>query len=300
VSSFFKQLYRYTHKRPFRHNENLWPYMRISRAASGEIISLNFRGQVIPIVSLASLAGACSGPVMLAATGPSVKDIHFKSPTPVPTMGLNGAWSLHNTVDFKFYVIVDMGFLDKRPEMVAEIVSDPKLTLFTTAHGIARIVDRVSLARIKCSLALIEDAAFKIFQPKIPATELGRCYANVRSTSFAENRPDIGFTTDIRHGVFDAGTVAYWALQIAAYLGFNEMYIIGLDMNNFNQPRFYESENNKLPSFLAESLDELIVPAFTHASHVLKKKNIRVVNLSMKSAISNHIFEKADYHQVFF
>lgn len=147
MSSFFKQLYRYTHKRPFRHNENLWPYMRISRAASGEIISLNFRGQAIPIVSLASLAGAFTGPIMLTATGPSVKEINFKTPAPIPSMGLNGAWSLHSVVDFKFYVIVDMGFLDRRPEMVAEIVSDPSLTLFTTAHGLARIVDRVSLAR---------------------------------------------------------------------------------------------------------------------------------------------------------
>jgi Kdo-III transferase WaaZ len=300
VGSFFKQIYRYTHKRPYRHNENLWPYMRISRAPSGEIISLNFRGQAIPIVSLASLAGAFSGPVMLAATGPSVKDIRFKTPPSLPSMGLNGAWSLNKSVDFKFYVIVDMGFLDQRPEMVAEIVSDPKLTLFTTAHGIARIVDRVSLARIKCSLALIEDAAFKIFQPKIPATELGHCYANVRCASFADNRPDIGFTTDIRHGVFDAGTVAYWALQIAAFLGFSELYIIGLDMNNFNKPRFYESESNKLPSFLAESFEDLIVPAFTHASNQLKKKNIRVVNLSLQSAIPSQIFEKADYHQVFY
>ncbi|WP_045049652.1 sugar glycosyltransferase [Rouxiella chamberiensis] len=299
MSSFFKQLYRYTHKRPYRHNENLWPYMRISRATSGEIISLSFRGEAIPIVSLASLAGAFSGPIMLTATGPSVRDIQFKHPAPCPSMGLNGAWSLHESVDFKFYVIVDMGFLDCRPEMVAEIVSDPHLTLFTTAHGIARIVDRLTLANIKCSLALIEDAAFKIFQPKIPATELGRRYANVLCTSFADNRPDIGFTTDIRHGIFDAGTVAYWALQIAAYLGFNELYIVGLDMNNFNKPRFYESESNKLPSFLAESLEDLIVPAMAHASAQLKKKHIRVINLSPQSAIPSQIFAKAAYHQVF-
>ncbi|MDR3432845.1 MAG: sugar glycosyltransferase [Rouxiella aceris] len=299
MGSFFKQLYRYTHKRPFRHNENLWPYMRISRASSGEIVSLNFRGQTVPIVDLSSLAAVHSGPIMLTATGPSVKNIRFKTPASFPAMGVNGAWSLGNVVDFKFYVIVDMGFFDQRPEMIAEIVADPQLTLFTTAHGIARIIDRLSLARIRCRLALIEDAAFKIFQPKIPASELGRCYANVRSASFAENRPDIGFTTDIRHGIFDAGTVAYWALQIAAYLGFSEMYIIGLDMNNFSQPRFYESENDKLPTYLAENLEDLIVPAFTHASQVLKKKQIRVVNLSMHSAISSQIFEKADYHQVF-
>lgn len=32
------------------------------------------------------------------------------------------------------------------------------------------------------------------------------------------------------------------------WLGFKTILISGLDMSNFNQPRFYETEQDKLPS----------------------------------------------------
>ncbi|STU54949.1 lipopolysaccharide core biosynthesis protein RfaZ [Klebsiella pneumoniae subsp. ozaenae] len=58
----------------------------------------------------------------------------------------------------------------------------------------------------------------------------------------SSSAPDICFSTDIRQGIFDAGTVVYWALQILAWLGFNTILVSGLDMTNFNQPRFYETQ----------------------------------------------------------
>ncbi|MDV5141882.1 sugar glycosyltransferase [Chimaeribacter arupi] len=299
MGSLFKQIYRYTHTRPFRHNENLWPYMKIGRAPTGEIASLRYKGQQIPLADLSALRGSCHGPLLLTATGPSVKTIRFKTPSPLPAMGVNGAWFLQQQVGFRFYVVVDMGFYDQKREVIAEIIRDPSLTLFTTAHGIARILDRHGLAAVRCKLALIEDAAFKIYQPKIEAPALQSAYAGYPCAHFAPDRPDIGFTTDIRHGIFDAGTVVYWALQIAAYLGFDEIFILGLDMNNFHQPRFYETEENKQPSYLADSLTGLVMPSLRHAGDILRRQPVRVVNLSPHSAIDESIFEKADYHAIF-
>jgi hypothetical protein len=48
----------------------------------------------------------------------------------------------------------------------------------------------------------------------------------------------------------------YWAFQIIAFLGFKQLFIAGLDMNNFNLPRFYETHENKLPTFLPEKVDD--------------------------------------------
>jgi len=298
MSSIFKQIYRYTHSRPYRHNETLWPYMKIGRASTGEINQLSYRGRSVPIASLSALKGTCQGKILLTATGPSVKDIKFIHPAPLPAMGVNGAWSLHQHMDFQFYVVVDMGFFDKKAALIAEVVATPDLILFTTAHGIARILDRYPAQDIRCSLALIEDAAFKIYQPKI--TLLATHYKDAKQTHFAAEGTDIGFTTDIRQGIFDAGTVIYWALQILAYLGFDQVFIIGLDMNNFTQPRFYETVENKLSTHLQENIESLIMPAFAHASNVLKKENIKIINLSPKSAIPDYIFEKASYNETIF
>lgn len=301
MGSFFKQIYRYTHPRSYRHNENLWPYMKIGRARSGEINKLEYRGQSVPIADLSSLKGKFSGPVMLTATGPSVKEIDFtQPPLPVPAFGVNGSWSLSQFFEFSFYVIVDMGFFDKKPEIVANIVAARGLTLFTTAHGIARIVDRFGLKSIQCTLALIEDAACKIYQPALKPHELKDFYIKDNSVAFTQTRADIGFSTDIRQGIFDAGTVIYWALQISVYLGFTELLIAGLDMNNFDKPRFYENQSEKQPTNLKGIFTSLVLPAFEHASLLLKDKKIRVVNLSVNSAIPDYIFEKVSYNDAFF
>jgi len=40
-----------------------------------------------------------------------------------------------------------------------------------------------------------------------------------------------GFSTDISKGTYGGGTVTYFALQLAYYMGFTEVYLVGLDHN---------------------------------------------------------------------
>lgn len=298
MSSIFKTIYRYTRPRTYRHNENLWPYMKIRRAITGEITSLKYRGGNVPIVDLSSLRDKFSGPIMLAATGPSINEINFTQHPLIPSMGVNGAWHVNQFLSFSFYVIVDMGFFDNRPDVVSQVVADSELTLFTTAHGIARIINKIGIKNIRCSLALIEDAAFKIYQPSLKAVELKNNYHNQQNIYFLPNREEIGFATDIRNGIFDAGTVIYWALQIIAFLGYSEIYVLGLDMNNFDKPRFYEDNENKLPTNLEGMVDNIIFPALKHASNVFGNK-VKVFNLSMSSSVPNETFQKASYDDIF-
>lgn len=63
-------------------------------------------------------------------------------------------------------------------------------------------------------------------------------------------------------------------------------------MNNFDRPRFYETPSSMLPTFLADKVEPLIIPAFMHASRVMKANNIDIKNLSLNSAIDGAIFEK--------
>lgn len=103
--------------------------------------------------------------MLLTATGPSVKALRFENIPAMPAIGVNGAYCLHRQLDFRFYVIVDMGFIDSRPEIVRDVIQRPGLTLFTTVHGVARILDRFGPAAIGCRLAIVEDAACKDLPP---------------------------------------------------------------------------------------------------------------------------------------
>ncbi|XBS69932.1 sugar glycosyltransferase [Acerihabitans sp. KWT182] len=298
MSTFFKQIYRYTRPRDYRHNENLWPYVKITRAPTGEITSLLYRGESVATQEISSLQGKHSGSVLITATGPSIKEMDFSLFPAMPVLGVNGAYALQDVINFQYYVIVDMTFIDKKPEMVEGVISNPHITLFTTLHGVVKIITAFSPSTLQCRLVIIEDACYKIYKPKVKPESIWDTYRNVEEVSICPEHKHIAFNNDIRSGIFDAGTVVYWALQIVAFLGFQTVYIAGLDMNNFSQPRFYENEKNKLPCFLDEKYAYLIEPAFRHASIVLKQKGINVKNLSKHSALGNDIFEKVDFYDV--
>ncbi|MGL9774282.1 MAG: sugar glycosyltransferase [Sodalis sp. (in: enterobacteria)] len=299
MSTFFKQIYRYTRPRTYRHNENLWPFCRITRGSTGEISHLHYKGQSVPLVPLAEWRHRYSGDALITATGPSIKEMDFAGLPPMTVAGVNGAYALKDRLDFQLYIIVDMSFIDRRTDVLQAIIADPAITLFTTLHGITRIIDRFTLAAVRCRMALIEDACYRIYQPKVASDAVGRRFGQDPHIRFSPNFPNIAFTTDIRGGVFDASTVVFWALQILLFLGFTRLYIAGLDMTNFHQPRFYETDQDKLPSFLAEKFATLIVPAFTLASEVLQQNGVVVKNLSVHSALSNEVFEKVSFHDAF-
>ncbi|CAI1909500.1 lipopolysaccharide core biosynthesis protein [Serratia fonticola] len=299
MRAFMKMIYRYSHARSYRHNENLWPDVKIVRATNQEICKVFYKKKPISIIPLSEWKDSCHGNVLLTATGPSVNNVLFECVPDMPAIGVNGAYFLHQKVDFRFYVIVDMGFIDQRSHIVLDIIQQTGLTLFTTVHGMVRIIDRFGRDSIKCRLSIIEDAAYKIYRPKIDDTALWEHYHNDHCVDFSADRKTIAFSRDIRSGIFDAGTVVYWTLQIIAFLGFKQLFIVGLDMNNFHLPRFYETEQNKQPTCLPEKMGSTVIPAFKHASIIMKKNHISITNLSLNSAIDSNIFEKVDYHDYF-
>ncbi|UDG80107.1 sugar glycosyltransferase [Candidatus Steffania adelgidicola] len=296
MSAFFKQIYRYTRPRTYRHNENLWPFCQITRASKGEIIQLCYKGKLVPLLNWNN---HFSGDVLVTATGPSIKSMDFTAMPAMTVLGVNGAYTLKERLNFQLYIIVDMSFMDKRADILKEIIADSELILFTTLHGIVRIIDRFTLEAVRCQLALIEDACYRIYQPRVSLNDIRYLFSKEPHIYLSSENPNIAFTTDIRSGVFDAGTVVFWALQILLFLGFTRFYLAGLDMTNFHQPRFYESDSNKMPSSLEKKFKSLIVPAFTLAGEVLKEKGIRVKNLSLYSALSNDIFEKVSIRDAF-
>jgi Kdo-III transferase WaaZ len=299
MGTLAKQIYRYTHPRSMRHNENLWPFVKIKRDEYDAISSLTYKSVNIPLANLSLLKNQYSGEVLLLATGPSIKDIDFSSFPSYPTVGVNGAWYLDKILSFGIYIIVDMTFIDKKPDILKEIISRPNLILFTTVHGVVKLVQMFSAQHILCDVCVIEDKCYQTYKPRVKNNDINKLYSKRNNVSFFNDNKKIAFNHDIRSGVFDAGTVVYWSLQILAYLGFNKIYIAGLDMSNFSTPRFYETSDNMLPSFLEDKVNDLIIPAFHLASIELKKRNIEVVNLSPNSAIPDYIFKKMDYRDAF-
>ena len=181
-------------------------------------------------------------------------------------------------VAFKHYVIIDHNFVESRFDLVLKVLNS-NCTFYTTPRCLDQILRKVLFQDIQCNIRVVEPITRgeiePILQPK-KAVDMQKSY-------FYTNN-QLGFSTQIYTAIFDYFTVAYVALQIIHSLRYQEIYLAGLDMNNFSQPRFYESAENKQPTLLDRSLD-FTLPAFDLAAQFFKAQGITVYNLSEHSAV---------------
>ncbi|MDD4976593.1 MAG: hypothetical protein PHY93_19715 [Bacteriovorax sp.] len=103
-----------------------------------------------------------------------------------------------------------------------------------------------------------------------------------------------GFSWDLEEGIYSGYTISYFALQLAVYMGFKEIYFLGLDLKNeeFNTHFFgadYHSANHDNTEFpkMRKSFEEI--------APILKKKGINVYNCSAFSTLT--CFPYVDYNK---
>lgn len=228
---------------------------------------------------------------MLIATGPSIQSMphYFCNQVDFDYIGVNGAIALAN-VCFKHYVIIDHDFIQNRFDLV-KLVLQTECNFFTTARCLDMILQKVKFEQIRCKFKIIE-----IISSGKNELFLGKTiYVNEQSEKhYFDN--GFGFSEHIYDAIFDYYTVAYSALQIIAGLKYSEIYIAGLDMNNFSLPRFYENADDKQPTFLDQHIDSILA-AFETAAHFFEAKKISVYNLSKLSLID--AFVKLDKAGIF-
>ncbi|CAG4901424.1 hypothetical protein [Paraburkholderia saeva] len=294
--TFFKLLYRWTHSNAFRHNERLWRDVAIARDASGCLAGISIGGRETQVQNAQSLSVVRPAASHLIATGPSVNDIDYHALDLRHVMGVNGAIALQDRhpIPFEFYCIVDAGFVRKRPDLVARVIQ-ADLTLFTTPLVLWYIAQCLPLEQIHCRIFLIEDILYPAGKRSLRARDLLDAQARSDAVLFDEISPR-GFSLNVRRGVMDGRTVAYTALQVLVWLGFDKVFMHGLDLLDAKRtPRFYETAESMQPSSLDAHFEAFIEPSFRGASALLRSMGVHVKNLSPDSALDTSIFEKIDW-----
>lgn len=277
---FLKTIYRLFRGKQYGHNKNYWYLFDVRRDSDCRIIRLTYKSRRIKLAK--SLPDKKkSDQLLLIATGPSVQNISkdWLRSTRADIMGVNGAISLHG-ICFSYYCIIDPSFIRNRINMVKAIVSNQEITLFCNTPVLHEIMQNCKRHEIKCSFWLMDMIVNNICYP------LGEKQSHPGSESNPHHHwhNGFGFSSDMHKGIFDYGTVAYPAFQIACSLGYKKIMIAGLDMNNFDRPRFYENVYDKLPTHLDRDFIS-IQGAFCTAASYCDSNNIDVLNLSPGSAI---------------
>lgn len=109
------------------------------------------------------------------------------------------------------------------------------------------------------------------------------------------------FSDDLVYGVYSRATVTYECLQLAVYLGFHEIYLIGVDFSstadykdksNHFTPTYYK-ENSRTFSFMAkESLE-----AYEAAREYADTHGIKIYNATRGGKLE--VFERVDFDTLF-
>ncbi|QIR27299.1 lipopolysaccharide core biosynthesis protein RfaZ [Kluyvera genomosp. 3] len=285
---FYKTLYRTTHPRQYQHNKNLWPFFRVVRNASGGIENVFFKHREINMPAVHKQTR--NKPLLIMATGPSVNHIETRFfNTSFDYFGVNGAFSMEH-IDFKWYAITDRNFVRGRLSLVKALVSQEDLTVFCPYTTLETIFTNIEWRHIRCRFKIFEAVSGACIYKFLGAKE--NVVVNDEHYHWLDGA---GFSDNIDRALFDYGTVVYPALQIACALGYREIYIAGLDMNNFEQPRFYETAGDKLGTRLDRDFEQ-IRHSFYAAQSYCALNNIRVVNLSPESAID--AFPKLSWAQI--
>lgn len=110
---------------------------------------------------------------------------------------------------------------------------------------------------------------------------------------------EIGFSSDITKDVFDGCSVVYASLQIAVYMGFKEIYLLGVDCNyeskieNHSEILSY-GENYKYA--WSKLTGKRMIQGLSIAKKFAENHNIKIYNLSQKGNLD--LFEKVDINEV--
>ena len=181
--------------------------------------------------------------------------------------------------------------------------------LFILASGpslgdldLSRLKHRITMG-LNRSCLVFEQTSYHCVMDQRLFDEYGELLKKTRTLFTLEGRPfglpmrllgSEGFSDDLSEGVYSGYTVSYVALQLAVYMGFKEVFFLGLDMRHRQgKTHFFGSD------FRSESHEHTEFPKMirmlNHAAETLAHHDIKVYNCSLQSKLE--CFEKLDFNE---
>lgn len=196
----------------------------------------------------------------ILANGPSILNHDLNKLNGEIVIGMNASTLLEDSYNFKhtFYTVSDLRFV-KNPD------------------------------KINYCTNLVSDETIKVFRDEI---------RDVYPIEYSKNSIYIqalerdGFSTNLASGYFYGCTTVMLAIQLAYYIGCNEIYLLGIDLTYSNeQPRFYTEKTIQID----DTFTSVQIKNIHDARCFLDKNNIKIFNCNPSSLIRNYIpYKKYD------
>ena len=270
-------------RKTYKTRSEYWPWINIRNSATNHHEIFSFTQKLATSKPVCELTCAKKS-FSIVGAGPSINDVDFSKIENTNIILLNGAISLiHKKSITPFYcIIIDSSFIENRFDIVRELPSGTHL-----------------LTTLGCLRAIHERDPHLIKRLNISVTQ------NVTAPTHKTTNSDLGplfktqgYPDDLDVGYIDGGTVMAVGLQLALQLDAHEILLLGLDINNVSQPRFYEKHNQSLKSGLLKDYQHKILPFMMKMARVCRDRGILIYNCSSVSKLPYDIIPFMDIRKV--
>jgi len=281
--------------RDFKHQYNCHPDFDLIRGKTH--CSVLWKNQPLASILFAhTLSKTMHGPCWIVASGPSLAEVDLRKIAQYPTISLNGAIKkfLDSGLKPTHCVIVDHRVFERQWQCVVDSIQSGAHCFFSF-EGLSIIAERAPELLQGGNIYLIESASRKYGVSRVGIKQSLQQFQQDPDILLAQDLLPycraIGFSYNLEKGVFAGKTVATWAVQLAFGLGYNAIYILGMDLGGTGKTHFYADKNNPSPDFL-RYYEPHIRGCFELAREASEKSGVKLYNLSQQSALPAHIIPK--------
>lgn len=250
------------------------------------------------VSGLAELRGRYRGTVFIVASGPSAADFPIERYASTPMIAVNGSIACfpQGICDPLFYLCDDGDVAFAKSELVAEALRRSRYAGMG-AGAMERLSEKDPRALMEGQLFLIERVNRWLGKPRIPDRRFAwQQRANpdyeMKRSLVSQKANRIGFSRNFAAGYFSCRTIAYTAIQLAYFLGFSRVVMVGLDLRS-SLGQFYDPAGLRVRSCLDEDYDDHILPHFRWMASKVLCPDFRVFNLSSISRLPADVLPRA-------
>ncbi|GIZ12835.1 lipopolysaccharide core biosynthesis protein [Pseudomonas sp. NCCP-436] len=276
--------------------------MHIETNNSGRTLQLD-SGVRIGLRDFAALRGRFSGTVFLVASGPSVADFPMARYRDWPMLSMNGSIVrfLEEGLRPLFYLCDDRGVAERKGTAVAEGIRHAQHAALGLS-SLEQVARHTPEALEEGDLFLLERANRLHGQRRLSDRHFAWRHRHdpellVQWSLLHQKRNRIGFSRNLGLGYFNARTIAYAALQLACHLGFERVFMVGVDMQA-GLGQFYDPQGKVVPSRLDDDWDDYILPSFQLLARRVLRPDFEVFNLSRNSRIEPALVPRLEWREV--
>lgn len=264
-----------------RHAHAWLPYLALRALDAKGHRAIVYRGKTVGSLLPATILRERAGPsIFIVGSGPSVNDNDLTTMEKRSAILLNGAIGLIGQVIAEPLAVAveDERFVWRHFSLLRTHVSRETILLLSTE--VIRAICEIEPPFLAGRKVILIDNIRKPYRQVLQPPE------RLSALPFVvfDAQREAGMSLDPDKGVFQGGSVAISALQFAMFCEPREIGLLGIDIINADQPRFYERAGQAAGSGIVRARNR-IVAHFRLAKDLCARRGIPINNHSSVSAL---------------